>query len=345
MNAVLEDPKKIVDVEAEFYKQKFYFSYSSLNKLLWSPGAFYTMYVLGQKEERTDAHLVQGKIIHGLMLEEDKFKDQFIVSPANLPKDNYKLIADRVFYHHQQMCMDNVDAFLDGKLSDYPDEIITILQEINLHQSLKTDQQRIDKMCTPEAMNYFDFLKAKGNKTLIDQESYAFCKAAVDIVKEHPVIRDLLGMDVSDFDNAEVYNEEFMTVELSKYPFGLKGFIDNIKVDHDKGHIYVNDLKTSGKELKDFEESIEYFSYWLQAVIYLTMVSHRYQDLLEKGYELKFHFIVIDRNFQSYAFPVTEKTLIKWQNRAVDILNIAEYHYTQRRYELPYHFDKGLITL
>lgn len=345
MNLTLEDPIKITDAETEFYNKKFYFSYSSLNKLLWSPAAFYTMYVLGQREEKTDAHLVQGKIIHGLMLEEDKFNDLFIVSPANLPKDNFRLVTDRVFNYHSDLCMDNDDAFLAGKLIDYPDQIIEILKEINLHQSLKTDQQRIDKMVTPETINYFDFLKAKGNKTLIDQESYAFCKAAVDIIKEQPVIRDLLGMDVTDFDNAEVLNEEFMSVELNRYPFGLKGFVDNIKIDHDKRIIYVNDLKTSGKELKDFEESIEYFSYWLQAVIYLTMVSHRFQALLENGYELKFHFIVIDRNFHTYAFPVSEKSLIKWQNRAVDILNIAEYHYTERRFELPYQFDKGLVTL
>lgn len=345
MNLTIDDPKKVIDAEQAFYNQKFYFSYSSLNKLLWSPGAFYTMYVLGQKEEKTDAHLIQGKIIHGLMLEEDKFADQFIVSPANLPKDNAKLITDKVFWFHSDMTSGDTDAFLNGKMSDYPETILGILKEINLHQALKTDQQRIDKMCTPETENYFDFLKAKGNKTLIDQESYNFCKAAVDIIKEHPTVRDLLGLDISDFDNVEVLNEEFMSVELNKYPFGLKGFIDNVKIDHDKRYIYVNDLKTSGKELKDFEESIEYFSYWLQAVIYLTMVSHRYQDLLESGYELKFHFIVIDRNFQCYSFPVSEKTLIKWQNRAVDILNIAEYHYTTRRYELPYHFDKGLITL
>ena len=43
-------------LENNFYAQKFYFSYSSLNKLLWNPAVFYQQYVLGMKEERTDAH-------------------------------------------------------------------------------------------------------------------------------------------------------------------------------------------------------------------------------------------------------------------------------------------------
>ena len=56
-------------MENDFYTKKFYFSYSSLNKLLWNPQTFYQIYVLGQREERDDAHLVNGKIIHALLLE------------------------------------------------------------------------------------------------------------------------------------------------------------------------------------------------------------------------------------------------------------------------------------
>jgi hypothetical protein len=50
----------IFDPQAEdrFYDNKFYFSYSGLNKLLYSPSIFYKHYVLNQQEDRTDAHLV-----------------------------------------------------------------------------------------------------------------------------------------------------------------------------------------------------------------------------------------------------------------------------------------------
>ena len=75
LDALIQDSMEIM--EKEFYSKPFSFSYSSLNKLLWNPQAFYQTYVLGNREERTDAHLVNGKIIHALLLEESKFPNSF----------------------------------------------------------------------------------------------------------------------------------------------------------------------------------------------------------------------------------------------------------------------------
>ena len=54
--------------EEEFYaKQDFAFSYSSLNKILFSPSLFYKDYILKQREVKTDKHLVEGKLVHCLV--------------------------------------------------------------------------------------------------------------------------------------------------------------------------------------------------------------------------------------------------------------------------------------
>lgn len=332
--------------EKEFYDKKFYFSYSSLNKLIWNPTAFYTMYVLGLREERTDAHLVKGKIIHGLLLEEDKFAENFIISPSNIPADKMKVVIDRVFAHHADLLRDDEVAYANATLETYSNAIIDILADMNYHQSLKTDAQRLDKVLTPENSSYFNFLLQRGNRTLIDQQSYDFCKSAVDIIKQKPEIIHLLGLDTTEVDNVDVFNELVISCELKQYPFGLKGIVDNIKIDHEAKIIYVNDVKTSGKELKDFKESIEYYMYWLQAVFYLIMVSNKFAPLLEqKGYQIKFHFLVIDVNYQTYAFPISQETLASWQKRTLESLDIAAYHYTNKRYDLPYAFDRGIVTL
>ena len=60
-----------------FYKNKFYFSYSGLNKLLYSPGLFYNHYVLNQREDSTDPHLVGGRVLHCLLFEPEKYDDYF----------------------------------------------------------------------------------------------------------------------------------------------------------------------------------------------------------------------------------------------------------------------------
>lgn len=329
-------------LEKSFYDKKFYFSYSSLNKLMWNPAVFYQLYVLGMKEERTDAHLVQGKIVHALLLEEEKFNDQFIISPGKLPGDSVKVVVDRVFAHYLELSQNGDQR---TELKDFDQAVLDVMKDMNYHQSLKTDQQRIEKIISTETINYWDFLKAKGDKTLIDQATYDFCKGAVDLIKTDKNLCDLIACNITDFDNKEVYNEIPLSVDYANAPFGLKGIIDNLVIDHDKKTIFVNDIKTTSKDLKDFKETIEFYSYWLQAVMYCTLVSIKHKDLLESGYELKFHFIVIDRSFQTYPFFVSEPTLKHWFDRMEKVLEAANWHYVNKSYELPYEFATGSVVL
>jgi hypothetical protein len=329
-------------LEKDFYSNKFYFSYSSLSKLLWNPAVFYQLYVLELKEEKTESHLVQGKIIHALLLEEEKFNDLFIISPANLPTGSLRNVIDRVFYHHQEL---KRNGDIREKLEEFDDAILDIMKDMNYYQNLKTDQQRLDKIKTPDAFSYWGFLQMKGNKTLIDQESYDFCKSAVELIKTNKQVCRLIGCDTTEFDNREIFNEVPFQMELPDKPFGLKGIIDNIVIDHDQKIIYVNDIKTTSKELKDFPETIEFYNYWLQAIIYVSKTSLQYMHLLDNNYQLKFHFVVIDKSFQTYAFPVQESTLNTWLNRFKEVIDITDWHYTNRSYELPYQFAKGLVAL
>jgi hypothetical protein len=66
-------------LEDKFYSQPFSFSYSGLSKLLYSPGLFYNHYILQEREEKLDQHLVEGKVIHCLILDNGSFNNQFIV--------------------------------------------------------------------------------------------------------------------------------------------------------------------------------------------------------------------------------------------------------------------------
>jgi len=341
LEALMEET--VIKLQDDFYSKKFNFSYSSLNKLIWNPAVFYQMYVLGNKEERTDAHLVQGKIIHALLLEEEKFNDQFVISPGKLPGDNIKIIVDRVYNHHVEIAEDGDTR---TNLEEFGGAILDVMKDINYFQNLKTDQQRIEKVVTVEATNYWAFLKIKGAKTLIDQETYDYCKSAVDLIKTNKSICELIGCDLNDFSNVEVQNELPLDIELANQPFGLKGIIDNLVIDHDKKTIFVNDIKTTSKDLKDFPETIEFYSYWLQAIIYCSLVANEYKDQIELGgYEFKFSFVVIDKMFQTYAFPVSDATLASWLLRMREVMNKAEWHYVNKSYDLPYDFATGSVTL
>ena len=96
-----------------FYKKKFYFSYSGLNKLLFSPGLFYNHYILNNREDSTDTHLIAGRVLHCLLLEEDRYDDQFITMPGKFPTDSQKKIIDTIFKQHLVVGNDTLT------LSDY----------------------------------------------------------------------------------------------------------------------------------------------------------------------------------------------------------------------------------
>lgn len=332
-----EEKINIKDLETEFYSKKFYLSYSGLGKFLYSPSLFYRHYVLQQKEEKLDSYLIEGKVIHCLLLDDGSFDKQFILMPSSLPSGNTKLVVDKVY--------DRVKEG-PGLLENYSVEIVEILKEINLHQSLKTDQQRVDKIVTEETKSYFEFLKVKGSKDLIDSATLQKCSEAVEAVRNDPKACSLLGLLRHEMENIDVYNEIPMQAEvMDVYPFGLKGIIDNIKVDYDTKTIHINDLKTSGKTLDDFEETIEYFNYWAQAAIYLMLVRENMKELITPDWNIVFHFIVIDKYNQVYAFEVSKVTLMAWEDMLTKKLNEFQWHYREKKYTLPYKYMFNQVML
>lgn len=300
------------------------------------------MYVLGNREEKTESYLVNGKIIHALLLEPEKFDDQFVISPDNLPTGNVRVVIDRVFAHHQELSK-NGDTRIE--LSDFDGAILDVMRDMNYYQNLKTDQQRLDKIITNEYTGYWNFLRSKGNKTLISQDDLNFCKTAVDIIKLNKNVCDLIGSNVTEFSNKEVFNEIALSVQINDRPFGLKGIIDNLVVDHNDKVIYINDIKTTSKDLKDFPESIDFYNYWLQAAIYTSIIATKFINLIEQGYIMKFNFVVIDKNYQVYPFEVTPTTLESWFNKLMDSLEKANWHFVNKSYDLPYDFAIGKVTL
>ena len=82
---------------AEFFKKKFYISFSSLSKLLTDPKRFYKEYILGQYDDSDTKSLKEGQLLHCFVLEPEKFDDNFIVMPAKVPGGGLKIEIDTVF--------------------------------------------------------------------------------------------------------------------------------------------------------------------------------------------------------------------------------------------------------
>ena len=322
-----------------FYKKEFNFSYSSINKLLFSPRMFYNHYVLKQKEDSTDSHLVIGRVLHCLLLEPANFDNQFAVMTSKIPSENNKKIIDNIFRNY----LVNQNNTLT--LEDYSKDILTHLLTINLHQSLKTDQQRLDKILTDENNEYFEFLKLSLGKTVIDQTILDNCKMSLDVIKANDDVRALLQLDkIQEDDEIEVYNELIVSMSDKNLPFGFKGVLDNVVVDHNSKTLFINDLKTSGKSIQDFPESVDYYKYWIQGVIYVMLASEKFlKD--KQDWNVQLTFIVIDKYNQVYPYQVSSESLNKWKIDFEKIVTQIKWHYDNKQYNLPYDLALGNVKL
>ena len=322
-----------------FYKKEFNFSYSSINKLLFSPRMFYNHYVLKQKEDSTDSHLVIGRVLHCLLLEPANFDNQFAVMTSKIPSENNKKIIDNIFRNY----LVNQNNTLT--LEDYSKDILTHLLTINLHQSLKTDQQRLDKILTDENNEYFEFLKLSLGKTVIDQTILDNCKMSLDVIKANDDVRALLQLDkIQEDDEIEVYNELIVSMSDKNLPFGFKGVLDNVVVDHNLKTLFINDLKTSGKSIQDFPESVDYYKYWIQGTIYVMLASEKFlKD--KRDWNVQLTFIVIDKYNQVYPYQVSSESLNKWKIDFEKIVTQIRWHYDNKQYNLPYDLALGNVKL
>jgi len=322
-----------------FYKKEFNFSYSSINKLLFSPRMFYNHYVLNQKEDSTDSHLVIGRVLHCLLLEPLNFDNQFAVMTSKIPSENNKKIIDNIFKNY----LVNQNNTLT--LEDYSKDILTHLLTINLHQSLKTDQQRLDKILTDENNEYFEFLKLSLGKTVIDEIILDSCKKSLDVIKANNDVRALLQLDkIQEDDKIEVYNELIVSMSDKNLPFGFKGVLDNVVVDYNSKTLFINDLKTSGKSIQDFPESVDYYKYWIQGTIYVILASEKFlKD--KQDWNVQLTFIVIDKYNQVYPYQVSSESLNKWKIDFEKIVTQIRWHYDNKEYNLPYDLALGNVKL
>lgn len=325
-----------------FYDEKFYFSYSSINKLLFSPRLFYSHYILKQKEDKTDAHLIAGRALHCLLLEPDRFDEQFVTLPGKIPTESNKVIIDHIF-NNNYLPMNN-DALT---LEDFPNELLGQLLVGNLYQSLKTDVQRLEKILTDNNKEYFNFLKIRESKTVIDPAVKQQAEEALEALKANDRVKALLQMNDIKPLGVSVFNELMITSELDNQPFGFKGILDNVVMDENTKTLFVNDLKTTNKNIESFPDTVIYHRYDIQAVMYVGLAYDRFLKSREDADEWKIivTFIVIDKYNQVYPFQVSEETLAMWEAEFFNVVSILNYHYVNKDYTLPYQLAIGNVKL
>ena len=321
--------------EEEFFKKDFNFSYSSLNRLLFSPALFYKDYILQEKEVRMDKHLIEGSVIHCLLFEPDKLEEKFKIAPGKTPSDSVKKVLHNMLQYTDSKKLDKVEDFV----------ILDSLKEINLYQSLKKDEQRLAKIRTQDNADYWHFI-INDIKNVIDVDTLNKCKERVELLNANDEVKEALTKKQSDFelDPIQTHAEAYLKCELKDYDFGLHGYVDFYEINDDTKEVTIYDLKTTSKSITDFADTVEYYNYWLQAAVYSKLV---YENLPEdkQEYIIRFRFIVIDSYDQIYIFNVSIDSMTSWMDDLFNALEAAKHHFSTKNFSLPYEFLVRRVNL
>jgi hypothetical protein len=301
-------------------------SYSSINKLLFSPKLFYSFYYLNEREEKLEPHLVEGSLTHCFILQPEEFDNLFITMPGKLPSASIVKILQSV------ASQTNDDAL---NLEDHSDLILQTLIERNLYQSLKEDSKRLEKVLTADSKNYYKYLKTRKGKQAVDEDMIDRCKAYAEIMRQEKSIAAHLELTKSDA--YKVFNE--IPLEYKNYfeNFSLKGILDRLVIDEFQNADII-DVKTTGKTISDFKDTVEFYNYWLQAAIYIMLVHKVYGIPLDK---INYSFWVIDKYEQVYNFGVSNESKLKWLNRFDESFSQATYMIKNMLFDKPFEFQSS----
>lgn len=324
--------------EEEFFSKPFLLSYSGLNKLLYSPALFYNHYVLGQRDDTEDRNMIEGKLIHCLLLKPESFDEQFVLSAMDIPSDNPRKLLHTLFDHYKEIKRNDPEEVRED-LHEFAGAILDILTDMNLYQTLKTNEQRLEKIITEKHVSYWEYLKKSESRTIIDHDTYTFATNVVEKIKNTPSVIDVMGFFEDPLRGISKQNEVELVKFCDEFEFGLRGFIDNLVFDPVAREIKVNDLKKTSKDISSFTDSIEYYRYYLQAAMYHKLVEHVYLSRPEyKDFKITFRFVVVDPYMQIAPIRISDETMQKWIELLDDKLQQANYHFQNKSFELPYEF-------
>jgi hypothetical protein len=331
--------------------EKFYFSYSSLVKLINDPKLFYKEYILGEKETKDEKYLKEGQLFHLFVLEPERFDEKFILLPTSIPTGySLETLNKLITVVLSDVAFDDdgnpLETYTIPDLNFLHEYILDIMQRNNFYQSLKTDQQRLDKIINPEGQLYWHVLQQQfqNKRTIVDVAMVSKAKEKADLMLKNEECQQLINSYNS---KEDVRKELELQYDVPNYSFGLKGVIDCVKIDYTNETIYITDFKTTSKSLKDWRNSFETseYMYWLQVIIYKELILSLVPNGSKTAWKLKVNFPVIDKNNNVYVFGVSVNSLYEWQIKTKEMLEIAKWHYENEKYELPYEYYVGKIEL
>lgn len=322
---ILESIKLLDISDKEYFGSNYanYISNSRLNLLKCndSPEKFFEGLQLNSQYSDS---LAFGSACHELVLQPESF---MLVEEINRPTAKAGLMADELYRP-------------DGHVPSY--------------EAIRKASQKLDYYKSSMNSDKADALKSKCNeywrsraiyeskhkdesKSLIylpDKDKIRL-KSCLDSINNNKQIQALLN-PTSIVTPPKVMNEVTLLMDVlveapNNKPFilKLKSKLDNAVIDFDSSTIIVNDLKTTGKVLSEFNSAIERFSYYREMAMYSWLLSLYVKTCCNfSNTTIKSNFLVVETipNFYTKVVPMTKSLFSKGMKEFSHLLKLAAFY-------------------
>ena len=187
-----------------------------------------------------------GTAIHCLILENQRFKDEYLVSAYPIPTGKYATFV-KLLYETQGV----------NELSDEEKEY-WITTARNRAELSATPEKCWEKFCLDtDLQRYWNYLQEAENKFQLSVEDKKAADAGISSAQRHCVANELLfGSALSD-----TYNELDIIWTHPLFKFKCRSIIDRLIIDTFTMTITIVDLKTTSKNVHTFIDAYERYKY------------------------------------------------------------------------------------
>ena len=305
----LLDTLVMLDIPDEEYFSDTYKDYISNSRLSYinpEQGGSYNLYLENPKKESSS--LLLGSAVHCLTLQPDDF---LLVDTVDRPTAKAGLMADSLY---------KPNGSIPTK-----EEIIAASDKVNYYKG-KMDGKKIDELLS-KCTNYWrnralfehDY---KDSKELIylDPKNREILKSCSNSISGCKEIQSLLHPEYV-MSKPISLNEQAILIDFElKFPDGystivkFKSKLDNFTIEPDDNLVTLNDLKTTGHILSEFEGSFEKYHYYRQMGVYsylLSLVVKKYYNV--EDFTMKANMLLTSTvpEYSAGVYPVSKKQLLR----------------------------------
>ena len=201
--------------------------------------------------------LTLGSAVHQMVLQGDEF---CIVDEVDRPTAKMGNMADYLYEYYLEGGVSNEDViaasnainYYKGKMND--DKIVNVFEKCTKYWE---DRKVYEEQLLPETPIYLD---SKSRKTAND---------CIRSVLYNKSISDLLNPV-----DSKSYNEATFLIdfEVDGKVLKFKAKLDNFTINEDFGIVVLNDLKTTGHYVDQFDQSFEKYHYFRQMGVYAWLL-------------------------------------------------------------------------